>query len=70
MKTIALSLCMIQGTVDSKNHDEVLFEVHSADNKEVEFMSVSNNLLPPDIKEGDKIYLTVLTDEDTMKYCH
>lgn len=70
MKTIALSLCMIQGTVDSKNGGKILLELVSSDNEEVQFMSMSNELLPPNVKEGDKIYLTVLTDEDTMKYCH
>ncbi len=61
---------MLQGTVDSKNDGKILLELVSSDNEDVQFMSMSNELLPPNIKEGDKIYLTVLTDEDTMKYCH
>ena len=61
----------MQGVVDSKNDGLVLFEVTPVvQGDPIAFMSISNELLPPAIAEGDEINLTILTDKSLERYCH
>ena len=69
MKVAALSLCILTGVVDTKNDDIVVLEVSSYNQNEIEYIAVRNEALPTDIKEGEKITITVFTDDDLQKYC-
>ena len=69
MKVVVLSLCILTGVVDTKNDGIIVLEVTSPYNEEVEYVSMTSEILPPDIREGEKVSITAFADEELAKYC-
>jgi len=68
MKTIMLSLCTLTGVVDSIEQGIITLEVKD-EKKSLEYISISNEIINPLLKEGDSISLVVLAGEDTIRFC-
>lgn len=68
MKTIMLSLCTLTGVVDSIEQGVITLEVKD-EKKSLEYISISNEIINPLLKEGDSISLVVLAGEDTIRFC-
>tara|TARA_B100000683_G_C12360790_1_gene502972 strand:+ start:179 stop:400 length:222 start_codon:yes stop_codon:yes gene_type:complete len=69
MKVVALSLCILTGVVDTKNDGVVVVEVVSPHSDEVEYVSMTSDVLPSSVKEGERVSVTTLTDSGLEKYC-
>ena len=67
MKTIMLSLCTLTGVVDSIEQGIITLEVKD-EKKSLEYISISNEIINPLLKEGDSISLVVLAGEDTIRF--
>ena len=68
MKTIMLSLCTLTGVVDSIEQGIITLEVKD-EKKSLEYISISNEIINPLLKEGDSISLVVLAGKDTIRFC-
>lgn len=68
MKTIMLSLCTLTGVVDSIEQGVITLEVKD-EKKSLEYISISNEIINPLLKEGDSISLVVLAGKDTIRFC-
>ena len=60
MKAVVLSLCVLTGVVDTKNDGVIILEVSSPDQSDVEYVYLTSEVLPPDIREGEKVSITAL----------
>ena len=69
MKAVILSLCTLTGIVDTHDKGIVTLEVKSQKSDHFEYISISNEIINPLIKEGDSISLVVLAGEDTIHFC-
>ena len=69
MKVVALSLCILTGVVDTKDDGIVVVEVVSPHGDEIEYVSMTSEALPPNVKEGEKVSVTAFTDSELEKYC-
>lgn len=71
MKTIILSLCTLTGVVDTHDKGVITLEVanQKSESPEYEYISISNEIINPLVKEGDSISLVVLAGEDTIRFC-
>ena len=69
MKVVALSLCILTGVVDTKNDGVVVVEIVSPHSDEVEYVSMTSDVLPSNVKEGERVSVTALTDSELEKYC-
>jgi len=63
-----LSLCTLTGVVDSIEQGVITLEVKD-EKKSLEYISISNEIINPLLKEGDSISLVVLAGEDTIRFC-
>jgi len=63
-----LSLCTLTGVVDSIEQGIITLEVKD-EKKSLEYISISNEIINPLLKEGDSISLVVLAGEDTIRFC-
>lgn len=69
MKTIILSLCTLTGVIDNVEEGMISLEVKNQKNQDVEYVSLTNEIINPLVKEGDTISVVVLAGEDTSQYC-
>lgn len=69
MKVVALSLCILTGVVDTKSDGVIVLEVVSPAGGEIEHVSMTSEVLPPDIREGEKVSITAFADKELEKYC-
>tara|TARA_A200000159_G_C7146055_1_gene265162 strand:- start:204 stop:419 length:216 start_codon:yes stop_codon:yes gene_type:complete len=69
MKTIVLSLCTLTGVVDALEEGLVSLEVRNQKDQSVEYVSLTNEIINPLVKEGDTISVVVLAGKDTSQYC-
>jgi len=63
-----LSLCTLTGVVDSIEQGVITLEVKD-EKKSLEYISISNEIINPLLKEGDSISLVVLAGKDTIRFC-
>ena len=68
MKIVMLSLCTLTGIVDSQERGVITLEIKDKE-KSLEYISISNEIVSPLVKEGDAISLVVLAGNDTIRFC-
>lgn len=68
MKIVMLSLCTLTGVVDSQERGVITLEVKDQE-KSVEYISISNEIVSPLVKEGDTISVVILAGNDTIRFC-
>tara|TARA_Y100000389_G_C17305746_1_gene435300 strand:- start:129 stop:341 length:213 start_codon:yes stop_codon:yes gene_type:complete len=68
MKIVMLSLCTLTGVVDSQERGIITLEVKDQE-KSVEYISISNEIVSPLVKEGDTISVVILAGNDTIRFC-
>jgi hypothetical protein len=68
MKIVMLSLCTLTGIVDSQERGIITLEIKDKE-KSLEYISISNEIVSPLVKEGDAISLVVLAGNDTIRFC-
>ena len=69
MKVVVLSLCILTGVVDAKNDGVIVLEVASPSGSEIEHVLMTSEVLPPDIREGEKVSITAFANKELEKYC-
>lgn len=69
MKTVILSLCTLTGVIDNVEEGMISLEIKNQKNQSVEYVSLTNEIINPLVKEGDTISVVVLAGEDTSQYC-
>ena len=71
MKALILSLCTLTGVIDVHDNGVAAIVISSPiPDVEPEIVTITNEYLPPLIKEGDRVNFTVLADQSLQKYCH
>ena len=70
MKVVVLSLCILTAVIDASNDGVVVLELSSPEPDEIEYVSLTTDVLPPGAKEGERVFITTIVDEDLQKYCH